>query len=63
MHYFPMVTSFVIVDLFAHRLYKFDDAILMMGTKCTKCYLLILAIHLIQKSLVSKRAIVGLDNA
>ena len=32
----------------------------MVGTNCTKCYLLILAIHLIQKSLVSERTIVGL---
>ena len=31
----------------------------MMGTNCTKCYLLILAIHLIQKSLLSERAVVG----
>ncbi len=32
--------------------------ILMMGTNCTKCNLLILPVHLIEKSFVRERAIV-----
>ena len=34
--------------------------ILMMGTNCTKCNLLILPVHLIKKSLVREHAIVSM---
>jgi hypothetical protein len=43
-----------------HFVFIFDNLILMMHTNSTKCYFLILSLDLIQKSPMSKSAVVSM---
>jgi hypothetical protein len=43
-----------------HLIFILDNPILMMHTNCAKCYLLILPVDLIQKTLMGKQAVISM---